>query len=122
MAGQGRRGSGRRGRSSGAAWPVLAAVSAGGSGWHTEAATGTPTSPRTSHPATRATYRSLLLRGLAPDEAANLTAFLCGIPVRTQHWRLPEVNRLLFLRELQVSGRFGGDDGHSLADADRTNK
>ena len=30
---------------------------------------------------TRATYRNLLLRGLAPDEAANLTAYLAGIAV-----------------------------------------
>jgi hypothetical protein len=56
------------------------------------------------------TYRSLLLKGLAPDEAANLTAFLCGIHVGSQHWTLKEVNRLLFLRELQMSGRFGSDD------------
>lgn len=78
----------------------------------------TGTSPRVSGsapsglaPATRTTYRSLLLKGLAPDEAANLTAFLCGIPVGTQHWKLAEVNRLLFLRELQRSGGFGDDDG-----------
>jgi hypothetical protein len=71
------------------------------------------TSPSVSRPATRATYRTLLLKGLAPDEAANLTAFLCGIHVGTQHWKLAEVNRLLFLRELRDGGRFGGDDGES---------
>ncbi len=66
---------------------------------------------------TKATYRLLLLKGLAPDEAANLTAFLCGIPIGAQRWRLPEVNRLLFLRELQQAGRFGQDDGADPAAA-----
>jgi hypothetical protein len=47
----------------------------------------------------------LLLKGLAPEEAANLTAYLCGIQVGEQRWTLKEVNRLLFLRELQRTGR-----------------
>jgi hypothetical protein len=64
---------------------------------------------------TRATYRMLIIRGLAPAEAANLTAFLCGIPVGDQGWSLPEVNRLLFLRELNRTGRFGEDDGVTSA-------
>ena len=55
---------------------------------------------------TQATYRALLLRGLRPGEAANLTAFLCEIPVGRQPWRIDEVNRLLFLRELYLAGRF----------------
>ncbi len=42
---------------------------------------GAPTPP--NEPAhgsdTRALYRALLLRGLRSSEAANLTAFLCGI-------------------------------------------
>jgi hypothetical protein len=67
--------------------------------------------PTPSAPETKATYRLLLLRGLAPDEAANLTAFLCGIQVGSQPWKLGEVNRLLFLRELRQGGRFGSDDG-----------
>jgi hypothetical protein len=62
-------------------------------------------------PGTSATYRLLLMRGLAPEEAANLTAFLCGIHVGAQPWKLDEVNRLLFLRELQDAGRFGFHDG-----------
>jgi hypothetical protein len=53
----------------------------------------------------------LVLRGLAPEEAANLTAYVCGIHVETQPWKLDEVNRLLFLRELQLAGRFGAQDG-----------
>lgn len=68
-------------------------------------------------PQTRATYRLLLLKGLAPDEAANLTAWLSGIRVGSEGWRLTEVNRLLFLRELSQGGRFGSDDGAEPATA-----
>jgi hypothetical protein len=60
---------------------------------------------------TRSTYRLLLMKGLAPDEAANLTAFLCGIPVADVHWSLRQVNQLLFLRELARTGQFGRADG-----------
>jgi len=90
---------------------VLAAASAAASGAPTGSRTPNPASSPLSRPATRATYRSLILKGLAPEEAANLTAFLCGIHVGTQRWKLPEVNRLLFLRELQQHGRFGEYDG-----------
>jgi hypothetical protein len=62
---------------------------------------------------TRSTYRQLLMKGLAPDEAANLTAFLCGIPVADVHWSLRQVNQLLFLRELARKGRFGSADGET---------
>jgi hypothetical protein len=68
-------------------------------------------------PQTRATYRLLLQKGLAPDEAANLTAWLFGIRIGSQRWRLIEVNRLLFLRELSQGGRFGSDDGAEPATA-----
>ena len=60
---------------------------------------------------TRPTVRLLTLRGLAPSEAANLTAYLCGIPVADCTWNLAEINDLLFLRELQRTGRFGPTDG-----------
>jgi hypothetical protein len=62
---------------------------------------------------TRSTYRLLQMKGLAPDEAANLTAFLCGIPVADVHWSLRQVNHLLFLRELARTGRFGPTDGET---------
>jgi hypothetical protein len=52
-----------------------------------------------------------MMRGLAADEAANITAFMCGIPVGDGHWTLAQVNRLLFLRELERQGRFGSADG-----------
>lgn len=62
---------------------------------------------------TRSTYRQLLIKGLAPDEAANVTAFLCGIPVADVHWSLGQINQLLFLRELARKGRFGPADGEA---------
>ena len=61
--------------------------------------------------ATRVTYRHLLMRGMAPDEAANLTAFIAGLPIGEVHWTLNQINQLLFLRRMQESGRFGGSDG-----------
>lgn len=119
MAGQERRGTRGHGRSSRDArsWPVLAAASAAGSG-STPGTTPRPIGSATLSPdlATRSTYRSLLLRGLAPDEAANLTAFLCGIHVGQTTWSLREVNRILFLRELNRSGRFGDHDGHGTTE------
>lgn len=90
---------------------MLAAASAVVSGSTGPTSGSTATAP--AKPQTRATYRSLLLKGLAPEEAANLTAFLCGIHVGAGHWKLNEVNRLLFLRELHQSGRFGAEDGSS---------
>src|SRR3954454_11530705 len=60
---------------------------------------------------TRRTVRLLTLRGLAPTEAANLTAYLCGIPVADSGWDLRAINRLLFLRDLNRRGRFGQADG-----------
>lgn len=59
--------------------------------------------------ATLATHRALLREGLTVAEAANLTAFLCGIPLHDVQWSLDQVNRLLFLRELHRTGRIGED-------------
>ena len=64
-------------------------------------------------PATRRTFRSLTALGLSPEEAANLTAFMCGIPLEGAHWSIRQVNQLLFLRELRRTGRFGRKDGGS---------
>jgi hypothetical protein len=66
----------------------------------------TTSAPTADRLITRSTYRQLLMKGMAPDEAANLTAFLCGIPVADVHWSLRQVNELLFLRELARNGRF----------------
>jgi len=112
MAGQARRGTQGQARSSRAAssWPVLAAASAAVSGSDTvttSSATSSASSPAsTQELPTRATYRSLLIRGLAPDEAANLTAYLAGIGVGGSHWTLRQINQLLFLRQMNRTGHF----------------
>jgi hypothetical protein len=46
----------------------------------------------------KATYRALLARGLEAGEAANLTAFLHGIPSAGFHWTLPEIEAILLRR------------------------
>ncbi|MFL5778892.1 MAG: hypothetical protein ACJ761_08120 [Chloroflexota bacterium] len=56
-------------------------------------------------------YRGLLRKGLSAEEAATLTAFLCGIPIGEVHWTIGQVNRLLFYRAMNQVGRFGIDDG-----------
>ena len=113
MAGQARRGTRGQGRSSRAAssWPVLAVASVAASGSDT-AASSTSTRPEaTTSITTRATYRHPLLRGMAPEEAANLTAFMAGLPVGEGHWTLKQINELLFLRRMAELGKFGGLDG-----------
>ena len=111
MAGQSQRGTrGRRRPSRGVSSTVLAAASAAGSG-SVATTVSKPRNTVATRPETRATYRMLILRGLAPEEAANLTAYVCGIHVESQPWKLGEVNRLLFLRELELAGRFGPGDG-----------
>ena len=43
----------------------------------------------------RAIYRALLVRGLEPGEAANLTAYLAGLPAGGVHWTIPEVEAIV---------------------------
>ena len=43
----------------------------------------------------KATYRALLARGLETGEAANLTAFLHGLPSDGFHWTLPEIESVI---------------------------
>jgi hypothetical protein len=99
-------------------WSAGEVASGGGSGSVTStsrarrAATPEPAFPWRDT-ATLATYRMLLLKGLKPEEAANLTAFLCGIQVGDLHWKIIEVNRLLFLRRLAQIGSWGAFDGAS---------
>jgi len=40
-----------------------------------------------------------------------LTASMCGIPIVDARWSLRQVNQLLFLKALVLSGRFGSSDG-----------
>ncbi len=56
------------------------------------------------------TYRALLARGLETGEAANLTAFLHGLPSAGFHWTLPEIEaiirrRLAHAAELRAAAR-----------------
>jgi hypothetical protein len=118
MAGQAHRGSPGRDRSShrGSSASVLAAASAAAPGSApTSRASSTAPAAASPAPATLATYRALIRKGLSPEEATNLTAFLCGIPLGEAHWTLRQVNRLLFLRELHRTGRIGTDDGEAFA-------
>ncbi|MBA2718975.1 MAG: hypothetical protein H0U52_07015 [Chloroflexi bacterium] len=46
------------------------------------------------------------MRGFAPDEAVNLTAFLAGIAIGETRWTLRQINQLLFLREMNRTGHF----------------
>lgn len=109
MAGQPRRGTRGQGRSSrgDSSWPALAVASGVASGSATDTLVSPDTRETQESLHTRATYRTLLLKGMAPDEAANLTAYMAGIPIGEAHWTLRQVNQLLFLRQMQRTGRFG---------------
>ncbi len=117
MAGQAQRGSRVRGRTArrASSGPRAAALPAASRALIPSAVTAlaaTPPPARALDPlVTRSTYRLLQMRGLAPGEAANLTAFLCGVPVAEADWSRRQVNQLLFLRQLALTGRFGANDG-----------
>jgi hypothetical protein len=99
MAGQARREHRQRSSPVGSALPARAAVSAVASG--SAIATTTPPTPSSATELhTRSTYRNLVLRGLAPEEATNLTAWLAGLAVGETSWTLRQINDLLFLRAI----------------------
>ena len=106
MAGQARRGARDRRSSRVASWPLVAAVSVAESGSAIASTSSAASLEPTQELPTLATYRSLIIRGLAPDEAANLTAWLAGIEVGDARWTLRQVNQLLFLRQMNRSGHF----------------
>jgi hypothetical protein len=54
-----------------------------------------PTSGTLTEFPVRAIYRALLVRGLEPGEAANLTAYLAGLPSGGVHWTIPEVEAIV---------------------------
>ena len=122
MAGQAQRGSPGRGRSSDRASSARRAGAASAAGPEV-APIQAPIVPTASQstanqvPATRPLYRLLMMKGLTPAEAANLTAFLCGLPATRLDWSLRQINQMLFLREMQQTGRFGRSDGeHPIPD------
>ena len=86
---------------------MLAAASVVASGSATDTRTTPPSPEPQAALSIRATYRTLLLKGMAPEEAANLTAYLAGIPIGDSNWTLKQINQLLFLRQMQRTGRFG---------------
>lgn len=51
----------------------------------------------------KATYRALLARGLETGEAANLTAFLHGLPSAGLRWTLPEVEAIVHRRLMHAA-------------------
>jgi hypothetical protein len=51
------------------------------------------------------------MKGMTPAEAANLTAYICGLPTTDVHWSLKQINQILFLRAMRQSGRFDDVDG-----------
>lgn len=61
------------------------------------------TGRRTERPA-RATYRLLGMKGFAPIEAGNLTAYLAGLAPVESGWTPREIERILFLRHLVQKG------------------
>jgi hypothetical protein len=69
------------------------------------------TQPVGSAPRPATDYRQLVLRGLAPAEAGNLTAVLAGLRTADQPWQVREINHLLFLRAMRDRGHFRREDG-----------
>jgi hypothetical protein len=51
------------------------------------------------------TARGLLLIGLSPVEASNLTAHLAGLAPAGTGWTVRQVEHLLFLRSIVETGR-----------------
>ena len=123
MAGQVQRGSRDHGRSSRPASPeaLVGVASAAGPGSEVTTSTTSQAPAQTPAgapaPSPRAVWRLLQMKGMTPDEAANLTAFLYGLPTADLRWSLAQLNELLFLRQLRQSGHFGCTDGGSTPGA-----
>lgn len=58
----------------------------------------------------RSIYRALLVRGLEPAEAANLTAYLAGLPSSGLHWTIPEVEAIVRRRAARAAVNGDSDD------------
>lgn len=123
MAGQVQHGSRDHGRSSRPASAVALVGVASAAGPGSEVITSTTSQAPAMTPAAapapspRAVWRLLQMKGMTPDEAANLTAFMYGLPTADVRWSLPQLNQLLFLRQMRQSGRFGCTDGGSASGA-----
>lgn len=53
----------------------------------------------------RGTYRALLLRGLEPVEAANVTGYLHGLPSAGIRWTVAEVEAIVRRRAAHARNR-----------------
>jgi hypothetical protein len=53
----------------------------------------------------KSTYRALLARGLEAGEAANLTAFLHGLPSAGFRWTMPEVEAIISRRLMHAANQ-----------------
>jgi hypothetical protein len=53
----------------------------------------------------RGTYRALLLQGLQPGEAANLTGYLHGLPSAGIRWTVAEVEAIVRQRAAHLRSR-----------------
>jgi hypothetical protein len=65
----------------------------------------------------KATYRALLARGLESGEAANLTAFLHGLPSAGFKWTLPEVEAIVHRRLMHAAEQRAAAAAANLAAA-----
>ena len=70
----------------------------------------------------RATYRALLARGLEAGEAANLTAFLHGLPSAGFRWSLPEVEAIVHRRLAHAADQRAAAGATRTAIAPRTRR
>jgi predicted phage gp36 major capsid-like protein len=68
----------------------------------------------------KATYRALLARGLEAGEAANLTAFLHGLPSDGFHWTLSEIEAVIRRRIAHVADERLASATNNLAVTPRT--
>jgi hypothetical protein len=57
----------------------------------------------------RSIYRALLVRGLQPAEAANLTAYLAGLPSSGLRWTIPEVEAIVRRRAAEAAASDADD-------------
>jgi hypothetical protein len=64
----------------------------------------------------KATYRALLARGLEAGEAANLTAFLHGLPSAGVRWSLTEIESIIQRRIAHAAELRAGAIGTAQAD------
>jgi hypothetical protein len=62
----------------------------------------------------KTTYRALLARGLEAGEAANLTAFLHGLPSDGFRWTLPEIESILRRRLTHAAELRTAESAHPL--------